>query len=291
MSENYWVVKNKYEFAAWGAEFPQGIMHEPREMLLFLQRVLEVAEREEIFRVIRAPYKTSKYDPKAQAHLLALDPKLEYRWQPGGLTYGQFLEQVLVETGKLIFFHQMERSPGTIPEYRVIAPARLSYYDIDGGLRDEEVEDIGELLRQVRPTQGDLPNYWPELSEEEILEEKKSIDKTYKSSCSAILFSGSMVSKDNEIDYGSYLFINLFTDIWFPKVGGFLEDQPVLYEDRVFYDNSELALRHTPRLNRFLANVRDITLEMGGTWHVDKDGYPTSRYEEQFNEDGIILDI
>jgi hypothetical protein len=279
---NYWVMQDEPEFASWGAKFPLGKMNDPWEMLSFLQQVLKAAEMEEVFHLVKAPWQKGDLD---------LYQNLEYRARTDGPTYSQYLEQILAETGKLIFFRQLFSMPDLLPEYRVVAPARLSYYDINGELRDEEVEDVGELLRQVRPTQDDLLNHWPELSEEEIKRKKKFIDKSYKGGGSAIFFGGNFVPKDSESDYGSHLYINLFTDIWFPKVGGFLEEQPVWYEDRVFYDNRELALRHTPRLNRFLANVRDITLEMGGTWYVDKDGYPTSRYEEQFNEDGIILDI
>lgn len=282
MSKNYWVIQDKYEFASWGVKFPLDTMNAPWEMLPFLQKVLEAAEREEVFRLVKAPWQKGDLD---------LYQDLEYLARPEGPTYAQYIEQILVKTGKLIFFRQLSSITGLLPEYRIIAPARLSYYDINGELRDEEVKDVGELLRQVRPTQDDLPDYWPELSEQEILEEKKSIDKSYKSEGSAIFFGGNIVPKDSERDYGSYLYINLYTDIWFPKVGGFLEDQPVLYEDRVFYDNSELALRHTPRLNRFLASVRDLTLEIGGTWHVDKDKESTEAYDKQYNEDGIILDF
>jgi hypothetical protein len=222
--------------------------------------------------VKRAPWRRGELD-------LELD--LEYRAYPGGPSYGQYLEQVLNETDRLIFFRQLSSSPGYLPEYRIIAPARLSYYDLDGELIDKEVDDVGELLQRLRP----MPF---ESSEEEQYSYNYS-KKSYMAEGSAIFFYGNLRSKDWLPDSSTYLFINLYTDIWFPKVGGYLEDDSP-YESRVFRDNRELALRHTPRLNRFLASVRDLTLEFDGIWKVDHPTYE-EQYNEQFDENGIHLAI
>jgi hypothetical protein len=280
MGINYWVMEDEPELATWYAKFPKGSMTDPWEVLPFLQKVLEAAGQEEVYRVKRAPWSSGA---------LGLKLDLEYRAYPGGPSYGQYLEQVLSETDKLIFFRQLSASPGLLPEYRVIAPARLSYYDIDGTLIDREVEDVGELLRRVRPPEVDLPDYWRELSERELANKKKFINKSYKAEGSAIFLGGDLIEKDTALDFGTYLSIELYTDIWFPKVGGYLEDHSP-YQSRVFHDNRELALRHTPRLNQFLASVKDLTLEFGGTWKVD---YPSidEQYNQQFNENGINLDI
>jgi hypothetical protein len=281
MGINYWTIQEKYEIASWEASFPKGNMTSPWEVLPFVQKVLEAAEREEVYRVKRVP---------SHSERLGLKLDLEYRAYPGGPDYGQYLEQILNETDQLLFFRQLSSSPGYLPEYRIIAPARLSYYDLDRELIDEEVEDVGELLRRVRPLEYDLPNDWQEMTEEQLFYARKSIN-SYKKESSAIFFSGDLISKDRFPDNSTYLFINLYTDIWFPEVGGFLEDQDELYENRVFYDNRELALRHTPRLNRFLISVRDLTLEFGGTWSVDRDPESEERYDRMHDENGINLDI
>jgi hypothetical protein len=280
MSINYWTVSDEPEIASWKAEFPLGNMADPRTVLPFVQKVLEAAEREEVYRVQRAPWRSGD---------LGLNLDLEYRSYPGGPSYGQYLEQVLNKTDKLISFPQLSSSPGYLPEYRVIAPAKLGYYDLDGELMIEEVEDVGALLRRIRPIEYDLPDYWRELSEEELTHKKKIIDKSYKAEGSAIFFSGTLWPKDYWPAQSTYLFINLYTDIWFPKVGGYLEDHSPA-QSRVFHDNRALAMCHTPRLNRFLASVRELTLEFDGIWKVD---YPTydEQYNQQFDENGIHLDI
>jgi hypothetical protein len=273
MGINYWVMEDEPELAIWYAGFPKGNMTDPWKVLPFVQKVLEAAEREEVYRVKRAPWRSGD---------LGLKLDLEYRAYPGEPSYGEYIEQVLRETDKLIFPNRLRiASPGLLPEYRVIAPARLSYYDLDGDLIDKEVEDVGELLQRLRPMPFDLSE-----------EERNSYNydkKSYMASGSAIFLGGQFISKDSSSDYCTYLRIYLHTDIWFPKVGGFLEDHSP-YQSRVFHDNRELALRHTPRLNQFLASVRDLTLEFGGTWKVD---YPSidEQYNQQFNENGINLDF
>jgi hypothetical protein len=57
-----------------------------------------------------------------------------------------------------------------------------------------------------------------------------------------------------------------------------------------WYDNSELALRHTPRLNRFLRRVKELTLEYGGRWELSDDQKNDIYYWPMLSEDGIILD-
>ncbi len=281
MGINYWTVQEKYEISRWYASFPQGQMSDPWEALPFLQKVLKAAEREEVYRVKYAPWRSGD---------LGLKLDLEYRAYPDGPSYGEYIEQVLNETDKLIFFNQLSASPGLLPEYRIIAPARLSYYDLDGELIDKEVEDVGELLRQVRPLEYDLPDDWRELTEEQLFYAKKRIN-SYKPQGSAIFFYGNLSTGKSSDDIGAHLSIELYTDIWFPEVGGYLEDQDTPYGHRIFYDNRELALRHTPRLNRFLTGVRDLTLEFGGTWSVDRDPESNDRYDLMHDENGINLDI
>lgn len=263
MGINYWVAGDEPEIASWKAEFPKGNMADPWKALHFVQKVLEFAEREEVYRVQRAPWRSGEMG-------LRLD--LEYRAYLGGPSYGQYLEQVLNETDKLIFFPQLWTITGLLPEYRIISSARLNYYDIDGALIDKEVDDVGELLQRLRPMPFDLS--------EENQYYYNCDKKSYMAEGSAIFFRG---------DLRTNLYINLYTDIWFPKVGGYLEDDSP-YENRIFHDNRELALGHTPRLNRFLASVRDLTLEFDGVWKVD---YPTydEQYNQQFDENGIYLDV
>ena len=54
-------------------------------------------------------------------------------------------------------------------------------------------------------------------------------------------------------------------------------------------DNSALAARHTPRLNRFIQTLRDAILELGGTWSFDRTD-TDSRYLPMLHEGGVNLD-
>lgn len=60
-----------------------------------------------------------------------------------------------------------------------------------------------------------------------------------------------------------------YSDIWFPEVEGHLVREGARLLPPL--DNRELARRHTPRLNRFLAVARAATLQAGGTWRVDEE--------------------
>jgi hypothetical protein len=93
--------------------------------------------------------------------------------------------------------------------------------------------------------------------------------------------------------------INLLTDIWFPRVVGWMD------AEEPFYDNSELAVLNTPRLNRFLQRTKKLILSLGGTWELAKVSEkenvhnPVTPYlgninvapECEITEDGISLEL
>jgi hypothetical protein len=71
-----------------------------------------------------------------------------------------------------------------------------------------------------------------------------------------------------EIDYGfddsgnEIYEIILRSDIWFPRVVGWLDSE------EPFYDNSELSSLNTPRFNRFLQRTKELILNLGGKWEL-----------------------
>jgi hypothetical protein len=253
MKKNIWVVNHDLQFASWDALFPKGKMLDPWELWPFLKGVLEIGEQEAVYWIVKVGVVRNLPRPAE------------------GQSYAQLVEQYLTEKRELLFFNQLDLG------YHVSTPAKLAYYEEDGTLAEKEISDLGWLLRCSRP---------------EKVEEKER----YMSSDNPVTFSGAQ-----RLDYedgtfrGAYLYIYLHTDIWFPKVMGYLEDWgenergiPIGWENRPWQDNRELALRHTPRLNRFLARVKQLTLEYGGAWGIDK--YDTvGRYHSQWNEDGIFL--
>lgn len=63
---------------------------------------------------------------------------------------------------------------------------------------------------------------------------------------------------------------------------------PARGRDRLM-DNSALAARHTPRLNRFIQTLREALLELGGTWSFDLEETHYA-YLPMIRDDGINLD-
>lgn len=151
----------------------------------------------------------------------------------------------------------------------VRTPGRICYYDAQGNLAEGRVYDAGKLIRELR---GE-----PE--------------HTFTQAVAPITVIGTFVSIENSKSHSPRLpeavvFINLATDLWFPKVVGYLEQG--LGKQKEMYDNSELAACHTPRFNHFLQTVRQITLSMGGKWYTEISG-EHSRYVHMITDTGIKL--
>ncbi|MEU0091696.1 hypothetical protein [Kribbella sp. NPDC006257] len=60
-------------------------------------------------------------------------------------------------------------------------------------------------------------------------------------------------------------------------------------ETPAFADNQELADRHTPRFNTFLARIRDHVAPYGGSVELEPTQEPTA-YDFQIDAEGIRLD-
>jgi hypothetical protein len=69
---------------------------------------------------------------------------------------------------------------------------------------------------------------------------------------------------------------------------GWLEEEAAT-DCNNMYDNQELALCHTPRLNRFLTRVYDLTQEIGAEWNFSL-GDCHKCYQPMLTEKGIQLD-
>jgi hypothetical protein len=81
---------------------------------------------------------------------------------------------------------------------------------------------------------------------------------------------------EQSYDNGYELYrIHLCSDIWFPRVVGWLDSE------EQFYDSSELATLNTPRLNRFLQSTKEMILSLGGEWElVGEKPVPVDKYDE-----------
>jgi hypothetical protein len=275
IKRNRWIVseEDKYaKFAHWTAKFPQGQMIDPWEQWEFWKKVLQAGEEERVFRVEKIWDDPPIYDKAAS-----------------GKSYADYIEQTLRQTGELVFFQQLNNN------YSLEAPARICYYDLEGKVVEAEISRLGNLLRQSRPDVNQdwkscylSPNHNPiELRGQRGVEWKREdfpewTDKEFE---------------ETDKFQQAYLVIETYTDIWFPEVKGYLEDwgedeygQSVIWKTRQWQDNRELALCHTPRLNRFIQRVKQLTLGYGGEWSIDRDDVNGS-WDSHWNEDGIVLKV
>lgn len=83
--------------------------------------------------------------------------------------------------------------------------------------------------------------------------------------------------------------IILPTDLWFPWIVGFAKNKPAITKEEM-YDNRQLAWGHTPRLNRCLAEIKQLVLDTGGTWEIGTDDIH-EQYQHMVTETGIDLNM
>jgi len=183
------------------------------------------------------------------------------------LSYIQHLQKVLDKTGEFIGFKDFSSGPRRdIENEGFLATSRLSYFLETGEIAESEIGDIGKLLMQlrrdkIRHARNHMAAFFP-----------------------LILYGQQGGWSEDGTPYRTSLTICIHTNIWFPKVRGFPS------EPWQWYDNSELALRHTPRLNRFLRRVKELTLEYGGRWELSDDQKDDIYYWPMLSENGIVLD-
>jgi hypothetical protein len=294
VKRNHWVVMNERDFAQWNIDFPKGAMLDPRELWDYLKQVMQIGHEEAVFSATQMP------DPDIT------DKYVDVSWE----YYVTRVEQLLVANTPVHPLWGLKCCN---------AIARLSHYDLSGNVVESNVGyNLSELLCALRPDEAE--RRWPSgnLVFDDYLGRRRA-------PC-PIRWWGMGARKRKREDFPSfsdeefyehghqfkeaYLRICLPTDIWFPRVNGYMEDierdeiyhydengnytliKPGPYDFYQWFDNRELALVHTPRLNRFLQRVRQWTVECGGAWSIESADCHMSLFAEQlWNEDGIILDI
>lgn len=185
-----------------------------------------------------------------------------YRFIAGmGQSYIDYNRQVARATGILPFF-------ATTSYNTSVTTSHLCYYDTNHQIVESEVAHLDKLMNRLHPTTDET--YW------------------IRAWSPVVISSTGAVHLDEE-KYDTYVSIDLHTDIWFPKVMGWLEEKPA--EDTgTLYSNWELAACHTPRLNRFIGSIYGLTLDMGAEW-IFSLGACHPLYQPMLTETGIKLDV
>lgn len=256
---NYWATF-KDPLIRWRGELSTVAELGVERLFEFTRRILATAEHEEVMRVIESP-SPLRFEPRE------------------GRTWYDFARERFEQFGEVYLF------PGGGPTYqtggRLRVPARLAYFK-GNQIMEEEVEDPGLLLQSLHGTEEYIGRY---------------------STTPIDLFCFSNTDEDWIRKYGPdtlRISLGLDTDIWFPRVIGehagdsfgrwpdHVPVHPARGRDRLM-DNSALAVRHTPRLNRFIQTLREAVLELGGTWGFE----PVETHEAylpMIHDGGINLD-
>jgi hypothetical protein len=295
VKRNHWVVMNERDFAQWNIDFPKGAMLDPRELWDYLKQVMQIGHEEAVFSATQMP------DPDIT------DKYVDVSWE----YYVTRVEQLLVAKTPVHPLWGLKCCN---------AIARLSHYDLSGNVVESNVGyNLSELLCALRPDAAERRGAGGFRWFDDYLGRRRA-------PC-PIVFRGKSARKWTREDIPSlsseefyehgyelqaaYISIRLPTDIWFPRVYGYMEDierdkifqehedgsysliKPGPYDFYQWFDNRELALVHTPRLNRFLQRVRQWTVDCGGSWSIDRAACCDELIISDllWNEDGIILDI
>jgi hypothetical protein len=179
-----------------------------------------------------------------------------------GYSYADYLVTLQGATSDLPLF-PLSAGAAATEEGRLRTPATLAYYSSDEVL-ESSVSDVGEFKERFRSDGLWIPHVPP------IAIRHYAFDRLWGA-------------------------ISIKTDIWFPWVVGYEEmgEGDWVAPTRIgeMYDNRALAARHTVRLNRFLASVKELVESIGGTWEPDDPGEIYGWYLAMYKPWGIDLDV
>jgi hypothetical protein len=131
---------------------------------------------------------------------------------------------------------------------------KVSYYNLDGQITTKWVENFFIFHANLRP------------------EKYTKLDRNNRM---YTRFLPIQVEESYDDGYETYI-VHLCSDIWFPRVVGWLDSEGQSY------DNSELAALNIPRLNRFLQRTKELILSLGGKWELGaRETVTVDEYDEE----------
>ena len=154
---------------------------------------------------------------------------------------------------------------------------RICYFDNTGKTNNAVVNNLGAFLKTLNP------------------EDTNVRDSFMEDAGPLTITSNSIHKKDMQESNGKarkpLIFnISLRTDIWFPTVLGLSNNQQDYSQSQPkWYDNHDLATCHTPRLNKFLNKVNQLTLNTGGEWKLNEAEGIAEHYQAMVKESSILL--
>jgi hypothetical protein len=251
---NYWTTYPEV-LVSWSVAFPPQTDH-IAQLLDFAENALQGGAKWEVF-IVDEPW-LAAYEPI---------PAKAYR---------TYLMTKLAQLGELPLFYRVN-DPSRSDNGKLSPSARVAFFDQNGAIQEKLVKDLGILLRDLRP------------------EVKRSLHH-YAAFAPPVSISGltrvrvSPSSEEQYLEWPIDISIGLYSDIWFPRVAGFLDNPTSPISISNLFDNAELARRHTPRLNRFLQDVRTFAEALGASWSFEEPSGERDIYRTMCDVNGIILD-
>jgi hypothetical protein len=257
---NHWISNRDFTFAWWWWYFDSDRLP-AREQVLRVARVYETAAEQT--GILRPMIKgeSGEFIPLKDAT---------------GLSFCEHLEQGLSQldaTGKT------EKTP------LIFYPSRIAFYDENADIVEQYIDDLEPLLMRLRPDKADK-----HYIVRHYMHPYPAVGDSYQCMLLTLLRYGQRkrfrTYKSQPPGRRAYIGFRLQSDIWFGKVWGFMEDRDN-YD--VWYDNLDLAERHTPRLNQFLQAIHDVFQEIEGQRDMDT-SESLILYRPLISETGITLD-
>jgi hypothetical protein len=140
------------------------------------------------------------------------------------------------------------------------ATSRLAFADPAGAILEDDVVDLAAVLTAA-------PHAAPAVNREPL--------------------RLSAFPSDDGGDSGVALLVSSYSDIWLPWCSARFEEGAHIGD---LADNRELARRHAPRLNEFLATLGDLAQRTGGTLAVWEDN-TSPNLAFQVGDRGVLLDV
>jgi hypothetical protein len=168
-------------------------------------------------------------------------------------------------------------SEHTVDLFRLIkgvqVESELAWYSRSDQVVEGRVADLGALLASLQPVPNAISRYNREVGHPPVALTGGQVS-----------YAGQVAKRSS--DYPETFTLSLYSDIWFPFVIGFAHPAA---DDTRFFDNRELANRHTTRLNRLLGRISRRVFEAGGRWYLDEDDLDP-KYAPWLSADGIGID-